>query len=223
MISLRLDLAFSLYDPCALAADIGTDHARLPIALLRSGKCRRMILTDLSGSALNRARENIAGAGLTNRVVFRQGDGLLPLKDQPPCGMISILGMGGRTIQGILSAGGSELHGASLLLSAHTDLPLVRRGIMEAGYRMISEDPCLDGGRFYLIMKALPGREEYTGQDLRLGKAVFRSASPDLGPWIRHRIQVLEAKAAGLKRAERPNEALIAELEEDLSFLRGHI
>ena len=44
----RLSLAYDLYDPCELAADIGTDHAHLPAALLQRGRCQHMILTDLS-------------------------------------------------------------------------------------------------------------------------------------------------------------------------------
>ena len=56
----RLSLAYDLYDPCDLAADIGTDHAHLPAALLQRGRCQHMILTDLSESALNNARGEIA-------------------------------------------------------------------------------------------------------------------------------------------------------------------
>ena len=52
----RLSLAFDLYDPCELAADIGTDHAHLPAALLQRGRCQHMILTDISESALENAR-----------------------------------------------------------------------------------------------------------------------------------------------------------------------
>ena len=59
MLDERLRSAMALYDPCNLAADIGTDHARLPSALLRSGICKRMILTDISRSALDNARMEI--------------------------------------------------------------------------------------------------------------------------------------------------------------------
>ena len=55
----RLSLAYDLYDPCELAADIGTDHAHLPAALLQRGRCQHMILTDLSESALKNARDTI--------------------------------------------------------------------------------------------------------------------------------------------------------------------
>ncbi|MBP5231102.1 MAG: tRNA (adenine(22)-N(1))-methyltransferase TrmK [Clostridia bacterium] len=72
----RLSLAFSLYDTCVLAADIGTDHARLPAALLKRGRCQHMVLTDISQSALENARMEIVRRHLYDRVSLRLGDGL---------------------------------------------------------------------------------------------------------------------------------------------------
>ena len=99
----RLSLAFDLYDPCDLAADIGTDHAHLPAALLQRGRCQHMILTDLSESALSNARREISSCGLSDRVSFRCGNGLDPLKEK--CAVISVTGMGGRTIRDLLLRG----------------------------------------------------------------------------------------------------------------------
>ena len=210
----RLSLAFQLYDPCPLAADIGTDHAHLPIALLRGGRCSRMILTDISPDALENARTNIAKAYLTDRVEFRLGNGLSIL--DRPCGMVSILGMGGRTIFHMLTEHPKALQGASLLLSAHTDLPLVRRAVMDIGYHLASETPVLDAGRYYLMLKALPGPETMTPQELRLGKRLFDSDSPVLGEYLARRIQVLEAKLAGLRRSAEQNQEMIHDLQSDL-------
>ena len=108
----RLSLAYDLYDPCELAADIGTDHAHLPAALLQRGRCRHMILTDLSESALRNARDEMIRFRLTDRVTLRAGNGLEPLDEA--CGMISVTGMGGRTIRDILLEGKEKLQGASL-------------------------------------------------------------------------------------------------------------
>ncbi|MBQ9252458.1 MAG: tRNA (adenine(22)-N(1))-methyltransferase TrmK [Clostridia bacterium] len=219
MLDARLSLALSLYEPCSLAADIGTDHAHLPIALLRSGRCQRMILSDISPDALSNARGNIARAGLTSRVDFRLGDGLAPLGER--CGMISILGMGGRTIQEMLLRHPEALQEAPLLLSAHTDLPLVRQAVMDIGYHLVSETPCLDAGRYYLMLKALPGPEALTPQELRLGKQLFFSDAPALQPYLAHRLSVLSHKLQGLQRAASPDKAQIAELESDIEYLKG--
>ena len=215
----RLSLAFSLYDPCSVAADIGTDHAHLPVALLRAGRCRRMILTDVSPSALANARANVIRAGLEDRAVLRLGDGLAPLEEA--CGMISVLGMGGRTIRDILIRGEARLRGASLLLSAHTDLPLVRQAVLQVGYHLVSETPCLDAGRYYLLMKALPGAEELSPREIRLGKVLFRSDSPLLPSYLAHRCEVLQAKLRGLRQAACFPEEEAEELEEDIRILKG--
>ena len=134
--------------------------------------------------------------------------------------MVSILGMGGRTIQEMLLRRPGALRGAPLLLSAHTDLPLVRRAVMDIGYHLVSETPCLDAGRYYLLLKALPGETRLTPRELRLGKALFDSASPVLGPYLAHRREVLEAKLSGLRKAANPDLPLMEELEEDIRFLR---
>ena len=78
----RLSLVYDLYDPCDLAADIGTDHARLPAALLQRGRCCRMILTDISPDALENARREIIRCGLSGKADLRLGDGLSPLPNR---------------------------------------------------------------------------------------------------------------------------------------------
>ena len=130
----RLSLVFDLYGECDLAADIGTDHGHLPAALLQRGRCQRMILTDISPDALNNARSEMIRLGLTGRTDLRLGDGLDPLSAQETCSFISITGMGGRTIRNILLAGKEKLHGATLILSAHTDWHLIRTTLSDIGY-----------------------------------------------------------------------------------------
>ena len=217
----RLSLAFDLYDPCELAADIGTDHAHLPAALLQRGRCQRMILTDLSESALNNARGEILRLRLADRVSFRCGDGLEPLKE--PCGMISVTGMGGRTIRDILLAGRDRLRGASLILSAHTDLPLIREAICRIGYHLDREEPCFCAGRFYLVLRARPGAAEMTPREIRLGGPLFDSASDQLIPYLSRRRDVLREKLSGLESAGRPDEEQIAGLREDIAFYTARI
>ena len=212
----RLSLAYDLYDPCDLAADIGTDHARLPAALLQRGRCRHMILTDLSESALRNARGEMIRCRLTDRVSLRAGDGLMPLNEC--CGMISVMGMGGRTIRDILLAGRDKLRGASLLLSAHTDLPLIREAVCSIGYHLDCEEPCFCAGRFYLVLRARPGAAEMSPREIRLGGPLFSSGSDQLLPYLFRRMNVLEEKLKGLSSASEASEELIRQVREDISY-----
>ena len=210
----RLSLAFDLYDSCELAADIGTDHAHLPAALLQRGRCRHMILTDLSESALHNARSKMIRLRLLDRVSLRLGSGLAPLDE--PCGMISVTGMGGRTISDILLSGKNNLRGASLILSAHTDLPLIRKAVSLIGYHTDREEPCFCSGRYYLVLRARPGARPVTDMELRLGGPLFDSDSDQLIPWVKRRREVLAAGLTGLLRADHPDEAQIAQVQSDI-------
>ena len=217
----RLSLAYDLCDPCELAADIGTDHAHLPAALLQRGRCRHMVLTDISESALRNARDGMIRFGLTDRIILRRGDGLSPLDE--PCGMISVTGMGGRTVRDILLSGKEKLQGASLVLSAHTDLPLIREAVRDIGYHLDREEPCICAGRYYLVLRARPGRKEVSDREIRLGGLLFDSASPQLVPYLARRRSVLEEKLSGLLAAREPDASLIARLRDDIAFYTARI
>lgn len=212
----RLSLAYDLYDSCELAADIGTDHAHLPAALLQRGRCQHMILTDLSESALLNARETVIRCHLSARTDLRAGNGLQPLAE--PCGMISITGMGGRTVHDILLQGREKLLGASLILSAHTDLPLIREAVCCIGYHLDREEPCFCAGRYYLVLRARPGAGILSPREIRLGGPLFNSSSDQLIPYLIRRRDVLQDKLRGLVSADIPQESLIAQVQEDIAF-----
>ncbi len=217
----RLSLAYHLYDACELAADIGTDHAHLPAALLQRGRCQHMILTDLSESALSNARNEMIRFRLTDRVSLRAGEGLSPLSE--PCEMISITGMGGRTIRDILLGGLDRLRGASLLLSAHTDLPLIRETIVRIGYHLEREEPCFCAGRYYLVLRARPGAAALSPREIRLGGPLFASSSDQLIPYLCRRRDVLAAQLKGLVSAGDPDPLLVRRVEEDIRYYEDFI
>ena len=219
MLDERLSLVFDLYDPCTLAADIGADHGLLAAALLRAGRCSRMILTDISASALSHAREEMLRCRLMDRVSLRLGDGLAPLNEA--CSVISVTGMGGRTIRDILLAGRDRLQGGSLILSAHTDIPMVRRAVMDIGYHLDREEPCLAAGRFYLVLRARPGQETLSETQLRTGVRLAESASPLLRPWFTRRLEILRAREKGLLSAAVPDAPLLAETREDIAVYQN--
>lgn len=218
MLDARLSLVFDLYPNCKLGADIGTDHGYLPCALLEAGKADHMILTDISASALSNATSETVRRRLTSRVTLLTGDGLSPITEK--CEVISVTGMGGRTIRQILLDGRDKLCGATLILSAHTDLPLLRRTLGEIGYTLRCEKICKAAGRFYLVLLATPGEERLTDQEIRLGSLLFTSEDPCLPQYVEHRKQVLSKKLQGiLSVCSEEQNPEIAELQSDIAYL----
>ena len=208
MLDARLALAAALYAPCALGADIGTDHALLPCHLLEQGVCERMLLSDVSPKALAHAEAEVRRRRLEDRVRLRCADGLDAL--EAPCGCVSVTGMGGRTIAGILRRGRERLRGAVLVLCAHTERAEARACIQEIGYRIVREEPCLCNGHAYVIWRAEPGEMRLSQMELLCGRELFDSRSPMLGAYIRNRVGVLERRLDGLMKASDPDRAAIA-------------
>ena len=212
----RLSLAASLYEPCELGADIGTDHGLLPCHLLEESICQRMILADVSPKALRHAEAQVRARQLEARARLVCADGLGALTE--PCGCVSIMGMGGGTIAEILRRGQDRLQGAALVLSAHTEQPLVRQAIMDIGYHLTREFLCKAAGRFYVFWRAEPGAAPVTDEAIRYGSMLWEHATPLLREYLRHRIEFTQSKLKGLLSAAAPDHAAIAEAQRDLDW-----
>jgi len=221
MLDERLSLAAALYEPCALGADIGTDHGLLPCHLLKENICQRMIFADVSPKALRHAEEQVHHQHLVDRAKLICADGLDALV--APCGCVSVMGMGGETIASILNRGQDKLHGAVLVLSAHTDLHLVRQAVQDIGYHIVREELCRAAGRFYVVWRAEPGATSLTAEELRFGPLLMRTVTPMLREYITWRMAVLGDRLRGLLSAREPDEAAIASIRSDLAFYQAKL
>lgn len=219
MLDARLSLAASLYERCALGADIGTDHGLLPCYLLYHGVCDRMILADVSPKALAHARDAVRRHHLEDRADLVLADGLAAL--DRPCGCVSMMGMGGETIRDILLTGKDLLQGAVLVLSAHTEQPLVRRTIQEIGYHIAAERLCRDERRFYIFWRAEPGSASLSPEAIRYGGLLWsQNDSKLLREYAEFRILVLSDRLRGLNAADSPREQAQNEVTRDITWYR---
>ncbi|WP_084047760.1 tRNA (adenine(22)-N(1))-methyltransferase TrmK [Deinococcus hopiensis] len=118
-------------------ADIGSDHAHLPIRLIREGRVRHCVVVELHPGPLALARHNVNRARLEDRIDVREGDGLGPLHPGE-VESASVTGMGAGTIAGILRRGGGRVPPALVLQPNDSPLPL-RSWAREAGYHLRAE------------------------------------------------------------------------------------
>ncbi|MBE5782848.1 MAG: SAM-dependent methyltransferase [Clostridiales bacterium] len=188
----RLSKAAALFPACAYGADIGADHGRLSCYLLASGKCQRMCVADISAESLEKARKLLALHGLSDHADISVGDGLFAMEKDAQA--IAILGMGGRTLSEILQKGAARLKGATLVLSAHTQLSLVRNTLMKLGYRIDREEVVRAAGRFYVVLRAVPGNVEYTEQEMVLGPLLKQNASLEYTAYLEWRMGAVACK-----------------------------
>jgi tRNA (adenine22-N1)-methyltransferase len=99
-LSPRLEKALEYTKGFSLLADIGTDHALLPIKAVSFGYVPRAIAIDNKQKPLDNAKKNIVKAKLDQAITAVLSDGLSNV--QEPCDVVAILGMGGIAIAEIL-------------------------------------------------------------------------------------------------------------------------
>ncbi|MFH1879671.1 MAG: class I SAM-dependent methyltransferase, partial [Bacillota bacterium] len=133
----RLRAAADWVEPCYFIADIGCYHGRLGAMLLLENRAKHLIASDISEKSLEKARHCLHRHGLTGRAEFFVADGLAAI--DRPVDTVCILGMGGETLSGILLRGQDRLHGAMLVLGAHTNQYIVRKTLQAIGYRLANE------------------------------------------------------------------------------------
>lgn len=154
-LSPRLAMVAGLVREGARFADVGTDHAYLPIYLLGEGRLTLAVAADIAEGPLDRARENLAAAGLLDRVTLLLADGLsgmegLGLTD------IAICGMGGEMIASILAAAPFVRDPSlRLILQPMTKADHLRRYLAAEGFSVISERYATEDGRVYLCLSAV--------------------------------------------------------------------
>jgi tRNA (adenine22-N1)-methyltransferase len=126
-------------------ADIGADHARLPVYLLERGITETVIATDNSPGPLERAAQTLRKHRLEGRVELRLGDGALTLSPGEIDTAV-IAGMGGDSVLEILEAS-PWLTGKNLIVQPMTKQEKIERlGFLEKA------EVC-EGRRRYIIFR----------------------------------------------------------------------
>ena len=181
---LRAVAAFVL--PGQPLADVGTDHGRLPVALLLSEQIPSALAMDLRPTPLDGARRLAARCRLgAPRFQARLSDGLAALAIGEVA-TVSICGMGGALIEQLLSAQPAIAQSIErLVLQPNTSDDRLRRWLLASGWEIIAEALIEERGRFYPIIAAQRRPEgqpvpSYSAADLAFGAHILRDAPPSL-------------------------------------------
>lgn len=205
-LSKRLYTAQTLIPKGVRVADIGTDHGHLPISLIKSGICERVIACDIREKPLLNARQNIEKTK-TRGIELRLGDGLAPISpDEVDC--IVIAGMGGEVIAGILGAAEwTKSEDITLILQPMTSADSLRRYLSENLFEIESETAVLDAGKLYTVIKTV-----YSGKTQPTNEAFYRigrldPADPTAEQYVKKQLDIVKKCIADLRAAERYEDA----------------
>lgn len=176
----RLATVLSLIEGGESLVDVGTDHGKLPVAALLSGKVSRATATDISEKSLNKAKLLAEKEGVSLHCLV--GDGLKPVREKAD--VVVIAGMGGAEIVKILRE--APCRHRNYILVPHKNAALVRGYLKEENACILRDIAVKEKDHFYFVIQAtfaLPWRAHslYFGEE---GEAA--------GEYGVHRLEKLE-------------------------------
>ena len=205
MLDARLRCVARQVRPGSRLADIGTDHAFLPVWLVENGVCPRAIASDLRPGPAAAARRTIEAAGLADRLEVRVGDGLSPLKAGEVDDIV-MAGMGGETMAAILDACSWAKDGRlHWVFQPMTRPQALRRTLLTQGFSILGEEVAAQGERLYVVLRA-----RYDGTPpVTQEAAYYIGALPakEGAAWLLGQSRHLRRQAAGLRHRGDREEA----------------
>ncbi|MBR4544525.1 MAG: SAM-dependent methyltransferase [Oscillibacter sp.] len=198
----------------AMFADIGTDHALLPVWLVLRGRVHGCIASDLRPEPLRRAKATAKLWGVSG-IVFRLCDGLSGIRPEE-ADTITIAGLGGENIAAILAKAPWTRDGKHvLLLQPMTRVETLRRYLSENGYAIRREALVQERGILYPVMEASGGETRLTPGQWYGGAKLLQDPLGDR--YLIEKIIRLQNALAGLNRGSRdPGNAVKADELRDI-------
>jgi len=185
---MRLERVAAHMPAGARLADIGSDHAYLPVALLRRGVIAAAVAGEVALTPLRAAERTVRENDLEQQVSVRLANGLAAIEPEDGITAISLCGMGGETIRDILDSGKARLSGHErLILQPNGGEQPLRQWLMENDYRILCEE-VLRENRFYyeIIVAERAGPVTYTAEQLYFGPLQMQARTPTfLAKWQR--------------------------------------
>lgn len=153
----RLRHVADLIPSCQSMADIGTDHAYLPLFLLEKGKVQWAIASDIHKGPLERARAHLKGQEKGGNIELRLGGGLSPLETGEVDGAV-MAGMGGLMMRDILEADFPKAQALSwLVLQPQNHVAELKQYLVGHHFMIMQEDMVMEDRRLYEMMLVKPG------------------------------------------------------------------
>ena len=187
-LSLRLERVAAQVPAGARLADIGSDHAYLPVALMRRDAISTAVAGEVALTPFHAAQRTVRDNQLQSQISVRQANGLAAINASDKITAISLCGMGGETIRDILDRGQAHLSGQErLILQPNGGEQPLRQWLMENHYRILFEEVLRENRFFYeIIVAERTGPFTYSAEELYFGPLLLQSRSPMfLAKWQR--------------------------------------
>ena len=191
-------------------ADVGTDHAFLPLYLIKSGKVRSAIASDINIGPIKNAQKNIIEHQCQKLIKVVHCSGLDGISAGEVDDVI-VAGMGGELISAIINNASwlksSDMH---LVLQPMSRANELRKYLCDNCFEIAEERIACEGRRLYTIISAYySGKKvEYDDVFLYVGK-VLSSTSDQAKRYVLNQSDILRKAAEGMEKSDNDKEKCV--------------
>ena len=225
-LSARLACVASLVPAGARVADIGSDHAYLPAALVLDGKIDFAIAGEVVKGPYENAVREIKDHQLEGQVIPRLADGLAAIEPADKVDTITIAGMGGSLIASILEKDKNKLTGIKrLVLQPNVGESQLREWLMNNYYQIMNEKIIEEYNHIYEIIVAEPSVVpfRYSKYELDFGPFLLENKGPVFRKKWQEYLQREAHVIDQMQKAQQPPVKKINEINEFLSQVKEAI
>ena len=225
-LSARLACVASLVPAGARVADIGSDHAYLPAALVLDGKIDFAIAGEVVKGPYENAVHEIKDHQLEGRVIPRLADGLAAIEPADKVDTITIAGMGGSLIASILEKDKNKLTGIKrLVLQPNVGESQLREWLMNNHYQIMNEKIIEEDNHIYEIIVAEPSVVpfRYSKYELDFGPFLLENKGPIFKKKWQEYLQREAHVIDQMQKAQQPPVKKINEINQFLSQVKEAI
>ncbi|MGO3114910.1 tRNA (adenine(22)-N(1))-methyltransferase [Enterococcus pseudoavium] len=224
-LSLRLQKAAEYVPQDARLADIGSDHAYLPVALMLQNKISYGIAGEVVIGPYKSAQKQVAKNGLENKIDVRLADGLEAVELADEISAITICGMGGVLIRDILQRGKEKnrLSGKErLILQPNVGERQLRQWLFVENYTIVAEAIIAENNKIYELIvaeKALT-TPEYSAKELFFGPQLMQEKNPIFIEKWQHKLAKSERILASLYQSDQDVAEKIEAVTEEIVWIK---
>lgn len=224
-LSARLGAAAAYIPKQARLADIGSDHAYLPTALMLEDKISYAIAGEVVEGPFEAAKKQVNKLRLNDVINVRLANGLDAILPEDQIDCISICGMGGTLISEILDKGFQkrQLTGKErLVLQPNVGEQTLRKWLVAHEYTIVDETIVKEDGKIYELMIAEKQESvpSYTEKELKFGVFLSQKKGSIFKEKWQKELDKVEAILASLAQSQTNQEAKQAQMKEEIAMIK---
>ena len=206
----------------ARLADIGSDHAYLPVRLMLAKKISYAVCGEVVKGPYESALHQVTLQGLADNITVRLADGLFAIEPSDKIDTITICGMGGTLIKQILLEGKERITGEELLvLQPNVGEATLRKYLVANGYSIIAEEILEENKKIYeiIVAKKLVQPTSLNEAQYLFGPLLMQEKSPVfIKKWQRELMQ-RQRVLQQLQNSAQNHDEKIAELQVEMKLI----